>query len=566
MDDIRNNVQSIYDVTTVISKRDLRNVERDFNLVEGKAHSSDYVSVRIWMENMSSLSEEENPIIYSYLENDDVFLIIATKFQLEMIQKFGYEKICVDSTHGTTEYDLLLTTLVVVDEYGNGFPCCFCFTKKKDTKTWITFFTKVKERTGNINTKVFMSDDDPAFYNAWCNVMGNAEHKLLCSWHVDHSWRKQIQTKIKGSFEKKTYVYKTLKILQHETNVEDFENMLAGISDELRDDNDTKEFYHYFQCNYLNRVEQWAYCHRNLCGINTNMYLESIHKTIKYFYLNGRKNKRMDQCINALLKFIRDKVFERFIKLAKNKYCSKEDKIMMSHNAAVKICDAKIERMSPTTWKINSTTGKESSYDVSKVQEICVLSNCKLKCRLCNICNHIYTCGCPDFMIRSNICKHIHLILLSEEHLVQTFYTQPDESTQQFDNFEKLLVNQDIIEPVEKEKKSIINKLMMGVGLMKSNDYSMDDCTDIQKKVDSLLNTIQRKKRKLIDTNNKEPSNKKIDKQLRLVTKKTNCKSQLQNITTEREKIEIKQSFKNTPAVGAERKILHIHNTNDHTY
>lgn len=71
--------------------------------------------------------------------------------------------------------------------------------------------------------------------------------------------------------------------------MEDFENMLAGISDELRDDNDTKEFYHYFQCNYLNRVEQWAYCHRNLCGINTNMYLESIHKTIKYFYLNGKK-------------------------------------------------------------------------------------------------------------------------------------------------------------------------------------------------------------------------------------------------------------------------------------
>uniref|UniRef100_A0A2S2PIF0 MULE transposase domain-containing protein n=1 Tax=Schizaphis graminum TaxID=13262 RepID=A0A2S2PIF0_SCHGA len=146
---------------------------------------------------MSSLSEEENQIIYSYLENNDVFLIIATKFQLEMIQKFGHEKICVDSTHGTTEYDLL-TTLVVVDEYGNGFPCCLCFTKKKDTITWITFFTKVKERTGNINTKVFMSDDDPAFYNnAWCNVMGNAEHKLLCSWHVDHYLR---QTTLKQNW------------------------------------------------------------------------------------------------------------------------------------------------------------------------------------------------------------------------------------------------------------------------------------------------------------------------------------------------------------------------------
>ncbi|XP_029341260.1 uncharacterized protein LOC103308988 [Acyrthosiphon pisum] len=164
LDDVRNNVHSIYDVTTLISKRDLRNVERDFNLVEGKDHSSDFVSV-------------------------------STKFQLEMLQKFGNEKMCVDSTHGTTEYDLLLTSLVIVDEFGNGFPCCFCFTRKKDTKTWTKFFTKVKEKTGIITTKVFMSDDDASFYNAWHDVMGNTEHKRLCSWNVDQLWRKQAKVK-----------------------------------------------------------------------------------------------------------------------------------------------------------------------------------------------------------------------------------------------------------------------------------------------------------------------------------------------------------------------------------
>jgi len=67
-----------------------------------------------------------------------------------MLQKFGNENICVDSTYGTTEYNRLLTSLVIVDEFGNGFPCCFCFTKKKDTKTWTTFFTKVKEKAGII--------------------------------------------------------------------------------------------------------------------------------------------------------------------------------------------------------------------------------------------------------------------------------------------------------------------------------------------------------------------------------------------------------------------------------
>ncbi|KAL4082867.1 hypothetical protein QTP88_029521 [Uroleucon formosanum] len=522
LDDVRNNVHSIYDVTTLISKRDLRNVERDFNLVEGKDHSSDFVSVCIWIERMNNLSEEENPIIYSCLENEDLFLIIATKFQLEMLQKFGNEKICVDSTHSTTEYDLLLTSLVIVDEFGNAFPCCFCFTKKKDTKTWTTFFTKVKEKTGIITTKTFMSDDDPSFYNAWRDVMGDTEHKLLCSWHVDQSWRKQVQAKIKGSYEKKTYVYKTLKILQHEPNTDDFEKLLTGICEELKNDEDTNEFHSYFQSNYLNRVEQWAYCHRRLCGINTNMYLESIHKTIKYFYLNGRKNKRMDQCINALLKFIRDKMFERFIKLSKNKYSAKEDNILASHNIVVKILDdVKIERVSETTWRIDSTTEKNLTYDVSKVQDICDTDNCKLKCRLCNICTHIFICECPDFIIRSNICKHIHLIVQSEKDFFQTVFTQPVEPIKNVDTLEKVLVNQENIEPIEKEKKLIIEKLMVSVGLLKSSDYSIEECTVLKHKVDSLLDTIRGKKRKLTDTTNCEPSNKKIEKQFRVVKKKT---------------------------------------------
>jgi len=47
------------------------------------------------------------------------------------------------------------------------------------------FFEKIKVKVGIINSKVFMSDDAPAFYNAWSGVMGNVKHQLLCSWHVN---------------------------------------------------------------------------------------------------------------------------------------------------------------------------------------------------------------------------------------------------------------------------------------------------------------------------------------------------------------------------------------------
>jgi hypothetical protein len=50
-------------------------------------------------------------------------------------------------------------------------------------------------------------------------------------------------------------------------------------------------------------------------------------------------------------------------------------------------------------------------------------------------------------------------------------------------------------------------------GLMKSNDYSIEDCTAIKKKVDSFLDILRTNKRKLIDINNPEPPNKTIKKQ-----------------------------------------------------
>jgi len=44
-------------------------------------------------------------------------------------------------------------------------------------------------------------------------------------------------------------------------------------------------------------------------GINTIMYLESLHKNIKYCYLEGKHCKRLDMVINALMSLVHDKSF-----------------------------------------------------------------------------------------------------------------------------------------------------------------------------------------------------------------------------------------------------------------
>ena len=45
----------------------------------------------------------------------------------------GHNKIiCVDDTHGTNSYDFNLMTVLVVDEFGEGYPTAWCISNRTD--------------------------------------------------------------------------------------------------------------------------------------------------------------------------------------------------------------------------------------------------------------------------------------------------------------------------------------------------------------------------------------------------------------------------------------------------
>jgi hypothetical protein len=113
------------------------------------------------------------------LGENDFALVIQTPLYR---QKCGNNKvICVDATHGTTAYDFLLISLIVVDEFGEGFPAGWCFSNREDKTLLINFFTHLKNNCKNINPQWFMSDDAD---HAWVDTYNDAPKKLLCTWHV----------------------------------------------------------------------------------------------------------------------------------------------------------------------------------------------------------------------------------------------------------------------------------------------------------------------------------------------------------------------------------------------
>lgn len=55
-----------------------------------------------------------------------------TSFQAQQLVQFGNNKICIDGTHGTNNYDFQLYTLLTADEFSSASSVAFCFSNRAD--------------------------------------------------------------------------------------------------------------------------------------------------------------------------------------------------------------------------------------------------------------------------------------------------------------------------------------------------------------------------------------------------------------------------------------------------
>lgn len=189
-----------------------------------------------------------------------------------------------------------------------------------------------------------------------------------------------------------------------ERDVNAFQKMLTEFCS--IDNPDYVEFLQYFIDYYAKKCEQWAYCYRLHAGINTNMHLERMHRSIKYMYLKGKHVKRLDKGIAAIMNFIRDKLINELLIINKGKLCSKVANIRARHKNMEKMNISNVIK-TDEGWQVLSESGFEM-YSIIRKDITC--NNCMLLCVDCQICIHQFQCSCLDSSIRYNLCKHIHLV------------------------------------------------------------------------------------------------------------------------------------------------------------
>ena len=270
--------------------KDIRNIERRFGLNnDGQMNNDDATSVKLWVEEMKSQADNNPVLLYDHNNSSDDFIIVLqSTLQAEMLKCFASKNVvCIDDTHGTNAYNFYLTSLMVIDEFGEGFVVAWSISNKNDTIELQRFFEAIKSNVGEIDPVWLMSDDADQFYNAWIGTFQHKPKRILCSWHVLRAWRKHLKSINNHEIEEE--VYQILKVLMDETNLEKFQLMQENAICNWKENNNTKKFAEYFESQYKSRYPQWAACCRLSSGINTNMFVEAFHHVLKYKFLKGIK-------------------------------------------------------------------------------------------------------------------------------------------------------------------------------------------------------------------------------------------------------------------------------------
>ena len=271
LDDVRESVHHEFHRHHLADRRDLANIERSFGLRHVQRHNNDQQSALAWVEEWRQLGED-NPVSFVRLQGEeapdgydvstqDFIIVVQSPLQRHMLQQFGGRGVCCDAIHGTNAYNFTLTTLLVIDEFGQGFPVGWCLANHEDFSTMCIFFRELQSSSGSIASGFVMSD-----------MAVEAE------------------------------IYKMLRTVLEQTDESLFQDCLSGLLDQLSQDARGQAFRAYFVKDCVTRKEHWAYCYRKGMGINTNMFVEAFPRVFKRVYLGGRVNKRVNHCLVHLMR------------------------------------------------------------------------------------------------------------------------------------------------------------------------------------------------------------------------------------------------------------------------
>ena len=159
----------------------------------------------------------------------------------------------------------------MLDDFQEGIPVAWALANRKDRIAIVHILQALREQSGLIITRLFMSDMVEQYYNAWKKVFPTTDTKYLwCAWHVDRAWRNGLKKHVNKTAKQKE-VYHYLRVLMMETDIGMFRALLAKCLTFIQTLHPA--FGEYFINIYCSHINQWATCYRIGSPMNTNMFI-----------------------------------------------------------------------------------------------------------------------------------------------------------------------------------------------------------------------------------------------------------------------------------------------------
>jgi hypothetical protein len=256
---------------------------------------------------------------------------------------------------------------------------------------------------------------------------------------------------------------------------------------------------------------------------------------------------------------------DRLFSLCRGKYTKKLAELRKRHDTSLSVDVDCFEISANREWIVQSSSDVEKFYNVTRADKLC--NSCDLRCADCSACIHDFLCTCPDMCNRYNMCKHIHYVCrryLRNE--VMDFGTSSEEQMLVNDENERRMLEQVEVNAhiaqllrflhVDTDlsvNREIATRLSMDATLLIKSATDYDQLLSI---IDSLCSirpcmeaiSASRNETALMPINPREPANKNLQPQRRLVKRK---KERAKKGPFPRESNVFKKTF-HQPSVGTQ--------------
>lgn len=173
-----------------LTMKDISNIAQRHGLIDGRTSNDDLQSLKTLLkdkaDDISALFFKE-----ATSQKGEGFLLafISTNGR-KYLERYGYRGLVLDDTFNVTRYPFRLTTLLVTDDAGNGFPCAHLLSYSVISKEVQVLFRL--EVIPHFDTQFLMTDDTCVFSNAFAAIFPSSKaEKILCSFHIAQSFKRK---------------------------------------------------------------------------------------------------------------------------------------------------------------------------------------------------------------------------------------------------------------------------------------------------------------------------------------------------------------------------------------